>query len=302
MSTASAKSTLHFLNNTSLMMKIIDSINALKSAIAGYKAEGKTIAFVPTMGNLHQGHLSLVKQAQSLADYVVVSIFVNPTQFGPNEDLDAYPRTLQADIEQLNEINTDLLFTPTAEMMYPFGKNQTTVSVPELGQFLCGASRPGHFDGVTTVVNKLFNLVEPNTAVFGEKDFQQLAIIKRMVRDMNTPISIAQGITVRENDGLAMSSRNNRLKESERSLAPVIYKAISDAAKDIQAGNDISLTEKQIIKTITNAGLIIDYCTVCDAGNLVPATKECSDMVIAIAAKLGDVRLIDNVHFSVVHG
>ncbi|RMN08880.1 Pantothenate synthetase, partial [Pseudomonas savastanoi pv. glycinea] len=271
-----------------------------RAAVARARSEGKRIALTPTMGNLHSGHAALVAKAAQRADFVVATIFVNPLQFGPNEDLATYPRTLAADQEKLLQAGCNLLFTPSVEEMYPHGMaDQTLVSVPHLSQGLCGASRPGHFEGVATVVSKLFNMVQPDLAIFGEKDFQQLAVIRAMVRDLNMPIQIIGEPTVRADDGLALSSRNGYLNEAQRAAAPALYQAIRQTADAISAGEqdfDALLTSKK--QQLEAAGFRIDYLEIRDATSLRPTTAENRDVVILAAAFLGKTRLIDNLHLT----
>ena len=206
-------------------MNTVKTVRELRAAVARARSEGKRIGFVPTMGNLHSGHVALITKATQRVDFVVASIFVNPLQFGAGEDLDKYPRTLAADQEKLLEAGCSLLFAPTVEEMYPDGMaGQTRVSVPQLSEGLCGASRPGHFEGVATVVSKLFNMVQPDLAIFGQKDYQQLAVIRALVHDLNMPIQIIGEPTVRAADGLALSSRNGFLSEEQRAVAPVVYR------------------------------------------------------------------------------
>ena len=277
-------------------MNTVKSVRELRAAVAQARAEGKQIALVPTMGNLHEGHIALVEKAVQRADFVVASIFVNPLQFGPSEDLDAYPRTLIADQEKLVNAGCHLLFTPDVEEMYPQGMdNQTRVSVPGVSEGLCGQSRPGHFEGVSTVVSKLFNMVQPDLAFFGQKDFQQLAVIRTLVRDMNMPIQIFGEATVRAADGLALSSRNGYLSPEEREKAPLLYRTLTEMADAIQAG------ERDYAKLIaaaqaqhSAAGFRADYLQVCDATTLRPATPEDRNLAILLAAYLGNTRLIDN--------
>ena len=281
-------------------MNTVTTIAELRAAVALARRAGKRIGFAPTMGNLHSGHAALVTRARDKADFVVASIFVNPLQFGPNEDLDTYPRTLAADQQRLVEAGCDLLFAPTVAQMYPEGTAvQTRVSVPELSQGLCGASRPGHFEGVATVVSKLLNMVQPDVAVFGQKDYQQLAVIRAMVRDLNMPIEIIGEPTVRAEDGLALSSRNGYLSEEQRAVAPVLYRALSQIATAIQGGNhDFARLRAEHIQQIEAAGLRMDYLEVRQGVHLRPATAEDRDVVILVAAYLGATRLIDNLHLN----
>ncbi|KPX81027.1 pantoate--beta-alanine ligase [Pseudomonas meliae] len=281
-------------------MNTVKTVQELRAAVARARSEGKRIALTPTMGNLHSGHAALVAKAAQRADFVVATIFVNPLQFGPNEDLATYPRTLAADQEKLLQAGCNLLFTPNVEEMYPHGMaDQTLVSVPHLSQGLCGASRPGHFEGVATVVSKLFNMVQPDLAIFGEKDFQQLAVIRAMVRDLNMPIQIIGEPTVRADDGLALSSRNGYLNEAQRAAAPALYQAIRQTADAMSAGEqdfDALLTSKK--QQLEAAGFRIDYLEIRDATSLRPTTAENRDLVILAAAFLGKTRLIDNLHLT----
>jgi pantoate--beta-alanine ligase len=281
-------------------MNTVKTVRELRAAVARARSEGKRIGLVPTMGNLHSGHAALVTKAAQRADFVVATIFVNPMQFGPNEDLATYPRTLAADQERLIEAGCHLLFTPNVEEMYPHGMaDQTTVSVPCISEGLCGASRPGHFDGVSTVVSKLFNMVQPDLAVFGEKDFQQLAVIRALVRDLNMPIQIIGEPTVRAEDGLALSSRNGYLDAEQRAAAPALYKVIQQIGAAIRNGDkDFPSLLDAGKKQLEAAGLRPDYLEVREAIALRPATAQDSDLVILAAAFLGKTRLIDNLHLS----
>ncbi len=281
-------------------MNTVKTVLDLRAAVARARSEGKRIGLTPTMGNLHSGHVALVSKAVQRADFVVATIFVNPLQFGPNEDLATYPRTLAADQEKLLQAGCHLLFTPTVEEMYPHGMaDQTLVSVPHLSEGLCGASRPGHFDGVATVVSKLFNMVQPDLAIFGEKDFQQLAVIRAMVRDLNMPIKIIGEPTVRADDGLALSSRNGYLSPEQRAAAPALYCVISQIGTAIRAGEqDFVRLLEDGRRELEAAGFRIDYLEIRDASSLRPATAENSDLVILAAAFLGKTRLIDNLHLN----
>ncbi|WP_434678063.1 pantoate--beta-alanine ligase [Pseudomonas sp. R1-18] len=281
-------------------MNTVKTVLDLRAAVARARSEGKRIGLTPTMGNLHSGHVALVSKAVQRADFVVATIFVNPLQFGPNEDLATYPRTLAADQEKLLQAGCHLLFTPTVEEMYPHGMaDQTLVSVPHLSEGLCGASRPGHFDGVATVVSKLFNMVQPDLAVFGEKDFQQLAVIRAMVRDLNMPIKIIGEPTVRAVDGLALSSRNGYLSPEQRAAAPALYRVISQIGTAIRAGQqDFVRLLEDGRRELEAAGFRIDYLEIRDATSLRPATAENSDLVILAAAFMGKTRLIDNLHLN----
>lgn len=279
-------------------MNTVKTVRELRAAVARARGEGKRIAFVPTMGNLHSGHVALVTKAAQRADFVVASIFVNPLQFGAGEDLDKYPRTLAADQEKLLQAGCHLLFAPSVEEMYPDGMaGQTRVSVPQLSEGLCGASRPGHFEGVATVVSKLFNMVQPDIAVFGQKDFQQLAVIRALVHDLNMPIQIIGEPTVRAEDGLALSSRNGFLSPDQRAVAPVVYRVLSQIAEAIKQGRrDFPALIGEQLKQLEAAGLRPDYLEIRDAKTLRPALSEDRDLVILVAAFLGTTRLIDNLH------
>ena len=281
-------------------MITVKTVRELRAAVARARTEGKRIGLVPTMGNLHSGHAALVTKAAQRADFVVATIFVNPMQFGPNEDLATYPRTLAADQERLLEAGCHLLFTPNVEEMYPHGMaDQTVVSVPVISEGLCGASRPGHFDGVSTVVSKLFNMVQPDLAVFGEKDFQQLAVIRALVRDLNMPIQIIGEPTVRADDGLALSSRNGYLSDEQRATAPVLYKVIQQIGAAVDSGDKDFITLLDAGKRqLEAAGLRPDYLEIREATSLRPATPQDADLVILAAAFLGKTRLIDNLHLN----
>ncbi|QGZ32337.1 pantoate--beta-alanine ligase [Stutzerimonas stutzeri] len=277
-------------------MNVVKTIADLRAAVTRARGEGKRIGFVPTMGNLHAGHIALVKKAGQRAEFVVASIFVNPLQFGPNEDLASYPRTLTADQEKLFEAGCHLLFAPGVEEMYPHGQAmQTIVRVPGVSEGLCGGSRPGHFDGVSTVVSKLFNMVLPDLAVFGQKDFQQLAVIRTMVRDLNMPIQIIGEPIVRAEDGLALSSRNGYLNPDERATAPALFRTLTQLAQTIRGGDrDYPTLVAQGRQMLQDAGLRPDYLEVRDATNLQPAAADTREVVILAAAYLGKTRLIDN--------
>lgn len=275
-------------------MHTITDIQRLRAQIHAWRADNKTIAFVPTMGNLHAGHLSLVECAQQYADHVIVSIFVNPLQFGANEDLDKYPRTLQADQQQLMEAGVAALFCPTADIMYP-GAHPTLVQVPKLTQRYCGASRPGHFDGVATVVCKLFNLVQPDYAIFGSKDYQQLQIIRKMAQDLCFNIEIIAAPTIRAEDGLALSSRNQYLTPAERALAPIIYQTLQQCSDKLHLCNtSIHSIEREAIEHIEQAGLQVDYLHIVHSDTLESASAADHRVTILVAAYLGQTRLIDN--------
>ena len=281
-------------------MRTCNSNAQLQAALKRYRSEGQSIAFVPTMGNLHEGHLDLVRRARTLCDIVVVSIFVNPLQFGAGGDLDAYPRTMAADKEKLFSEGVQLLFAPGVEDIYPEGmEKQTVVSVPDLGDTLCGSSRPGHFDGVTTVVSKLFNIVQPDVSVFGEKDFQQLSIVRKMVVDLCMPVEIVGVATTRDEDGLAKSSRNGYLSEDERSVAPTLHQTLNSCREAIACGFDNFLQlESHARMKLLQAGFEPDYFAIRDARTLRAVTEDTEEIAILAAARLGNTRLIDNVRLS----
>ena len=277
-------------------MNIITTVEALRAQIAAWRKNGEKIAFVPTMGNLHQGHLKLIDVAKRHADRVIASIFVNPMQFGKNEDLDKYPRTLDADCAGLRAHQADALFTPTPELMYPRGLDvQTFVEVPLLGDLHCGASRAGHFRGVSTIVCKLFNLVQPDIACFGMKDYQQLAIIRQMVLDLSLPIEIIGVPTERAADGLALSSRNGYLTAEQRALAPKLYQLLQQLRSNILAGNhDYRALEQHAKAELSAAGFTPDYIDISARNDLTLAASAQQPKVILAAAALGTTRLIDN--------
>ncbi|MCW1935898.1 pantoate--beta-alanine ligase [Pseudomonas sp. MDMC_285] len=277
-------------------MTTVKTLRELRAAIAQARAEGKQIGFVPTMGNLHAGHVSLVQIAAQRADFVVASIFVNPLQFGAGEDLDTYPRTLAADQEKLLAAGCHLLFHPDVAEIYPHGMgDQARVIVPGVSEGLCGASRPGHFEGVATVVTKLFNMVQPDLAVFGEKDYQQLAVIRALVQDLNMPIQIIGAPTQRAEDGLALSSRNGYLSEEQRAAAPALYRGLQAIAEELQRGaRDYARLIDSAQAKQRGAGFIPDYLEIRNAVNLRPAQLDDHHLVVLTAAQLGSTRLIDN--------
>lgn len=282
------------------MMQTITQIEKLRQQIHAWRMAGEKIAFVPTMGNLHCGHSSLVEQARNQGSKVVVSIFINPMQFDNQEDLARYPRTIDDDKAVLESMDTDLLFLPTPEMIYPKGlENTSFVEVPALSELFCGKSRPGHFTGVTTVVNKLFNLVQPDVAIFGEKDFQQLLLIRHMVKDLFINVEIIGAPTKREQSGLAMSSRNNYLNAYQREQqAPIIYQVLTDTRAQILAGNrNYQELERSAIERINGAGLKSEFFNIQNATDLSDANSETTEIVILIAAFLDKARLIDNLAF-----
>ena len=282
-------------------MNTVQTLQQLRAAIARARNEGKRIAFVPTMGNLHAGHMALITHAVERADFVVASIFVNPLQFGPNEDLDSYPRTLADDQSKLQEAGCHLLFTPTAEDMYPNGMaDHTTISVPGVSAGLCGESRPGHFDGVATVVCKLLNMVQPDKAMFGEKDYQQLVVIRKMVADLSIPVRIFGVPIVRDADGLALSSRNGYLNAQQRASAPALRHNMQAVTAQIKKGQrDYAALFAQFKQDLQAAGLRLDYVELRDAHNLEPANANSNQLILLAAAYLGTTRLIDNLIFDV---
>lgn len=277
-------------------VKIVRTVHDLRKAIAKWRSRGQTIGLVPTMGALHAGHLSLVKLTRKNADRTVVSIFVNPTQFAANEDLSRYPRDEPGDLKKLDDADTDLVWAPTIEEMYPDGFS-TSVQAGSAAKELEGAFRPGHFDGVATVCAKLFNQVTPDVAVFGEKDFQQLAVLRQMVRDLDMPLKLIGAPTKRDTDGLALSSRNVYLSEAERRVAPTLYAAISTLAADVSNGADVLSGVADAKRKLTSAGFTkIDYVEVRDAETLAPAATASGRPARVLAACwLGKTRLIDNV-------
>lgn len=277
-------------------MQLISDILDLREIRRTWQSSAKVIAFVPTMGNLHQGHLNLVREAKKRADIVVVSIFVNPMQFGPDEDLDAYPRTLESDSRLLGELGVDVLFMPKATDIYARGlEQQTFVEVPGLSYMICGASRPGHFRGVATIVCKLFNMVQPNLAFFGEKDFQQLQVIKAMVTDLSMNLKVFGMETTRYDDGLAMSSRNIYLSEKERKLAPTLYEKMQQLVGEIQLGRrDFSKITQEYKLQLAKLGFNPDYLEIRNVENLLQPGHEDQHLVLLAAVFLGKTRLIDN--------
>lgn len=277
-------------------MKTIESIAELRRLRKQWHQEGKTVGFVPTMGNLHAGHLKLITAARQSCDIVVASIFVNPLQFGQNEDLDTYPRTIKEDQAQLSAFHTDVLFLPSVPEMYPRGLNeQTFVQVPGISDIICGSSRPGHFRGVATVVNKLFNMVQPDRAFFGQKDYQQLQVIRLMAQDLSIDIEIEGVPTERAEDGLALSSRNGYLSEVQRQIAPRLYQCMRQLAQDLESGSKpVPELIQQQIDALTEVGFTPDYIEVRRADTLEPAAGDDRELVILAAAWLGKVRLIDN--------
>lgn len=274
-------------------MKTETTIQGLAASLNPARAARKIIGFVPTMGNLHEGHLTLVREAKKLCDVVVVSIFVNPTQFGPGEDFDNYPRTLEQDSRLLADVGCDIIFAPSVEQMYGTQPRLTNISVSQITDALCGSSRPGHFDGVALVVTKLFNIVQPNYAFFGQKDYQQLAVIRQFVQDLNIPLEVIGVPIVRAADGLALSSRNGYLSPEQRQVAPVIYQSLKQAEQHLHQGKDLQQVLEDIKTQLTDNGFVVDYVEARQS-NLLPAAQFDRDIVLFIAAKLGATRLIDN--------
>ena len=272
---------------------ILNTVSDLRAFLTLARGNGKTVGFVPTMGNLHQGHLDLVNKASDMTDIVVVSIFVNPMQFGPHEDFDAYPRTLNADCEALNNHPCDAVFAPTVREVYPKGVN-TEIDLPSLSTILCGHHRPGHFKGVATVVTKLLNIVQPDVAVFGNKDYQQLQVIQTMVADLLIPVTIVGADTTREPNGLAMSSRNAYLSAEEKETAAMLYATLKRIGDALRSDSQVSTTLKQEKERLTAAGFVLDYLEIRDAQDLSKSYVEADSAVILVAAKLGRARLIDN--------
>jgi len=284
-------------------MKIIHTINELSGQLHPFRLNKQRIALVPTMGNLHEGHLQLIDLAKQHAEIVVCSIFVNPTQFGENEDFDAYPRTLESDSQLLGKRKCDILFAPAVEQVYPKGANKkqmTEVIVPGISDILCGAFRPGHFSGVATVVSKLFNMVQPDTAIFGEKDFQQLAVIRSFTEDLNFPIKIIGAPIARAPNGLALSSRNNYLSDQEKQQAAFIYQLLKRSKQKIISGeHDYKALQSQALDLLKENGFKPDYFEIRNSLDLNPANLGQKNLVILCAAFLNRTRLIDNIAFSI---
>jgi len=269
---------------------------ALRSQVKEWHQQGQKVALVPTMGNLHEGHLQLVKQAQQLADKVVVSIFVNPTQFVAGEDFETYPRTIEDDLIHLEAIDTDLTFFPDVDEVYSDGlESDTQLVAPELGDIFCGAFRPGHFNGVATVVSKLLKMVQPDIAIFGNKDYQQLLVIKKLVADLNLPVEIIGAEIVRETSGLALSSRNRYLSQQEKEIAADLYQTLSGIAEAIKAGNnDYQKLEADAIEQLDNKGFKTEYLSIRNTDDLTEPAE--GELVVLAAVWLGNARLIDNIH------
>ncbi len=277
-------------------MQTVTTIKDLRAIISGWRKAGERIAFAPTMGNLHQGHTTLIDEAKRYSDRVVASIFVNPLQFGRGEDFGSYPRTPEADSAALAEHGTDLLFMPVEAEMYPHGREDVTiVDVPGISETLCGESRPGHFRGVATVVAKLFNIVQPDVALFGLKDYQQVAVLRRMVRDLNFPIEIVGVPTVRDSDGLALSSRNGYLTADERRSAPLLYQTLRFVAEKLKAGErDFTAIEIEASQRLADGGFETDYMASRTQDDLNTPTGNERALIVLAAARLGKARLIDN--------
>ncbi|MFW1753240.1 pantoate--beta-alanine ligase [Acinetobacter wanghuae] len=274
-------------------MKTETTIQGLSASLNPARTARKIIGFVPTMGNLHQGHLNLVREARKICDVVVVSIFVNPIQFGPNEDFDSYPRTLDQDQQLLADVGCDIVFAPSVDQMYAKKPRLTNISVSDITDDLCGLQRPGHFDGVAVVVTKLFNIVQPNYAFFGQKDYQQLAVIRQFVQDLNIPLEVIGVPIARAEDGLALSSRNGYLSAEHRQIAPTIYKSLKAAELELQQGIGLDTVLANIRQTLSAAGFEIDYVEA-RTPELQKIETFNQDVVLFIAAKIGQTRLIDN--------
>ncbi len=278
-------------------MQVVSGRNELREILDEWRHAGEHVALVPTMGNLHEGHLSLMTLAREHAERVVVTIFVNPTQFAEGEDFSTYPRTLERDTRHLKRVKADLLFIPDVETIYPFGTDAaTSVTVPVLTEEFCGVARPGHFDGVTSVVSRLFSIIRPDVAIFGEKDYQQQLVIRRMVEDMHLSIKVVSGPTLREDDGLALSSRNQYLTDDERTIAPTLYATLREIGDALQAGNDDhGGLETSGMERLTGSGFHVEYVSIRRAENLALPDRETDHLVVLAAARLGKARLIDNI-------
>lgn len=274
-------------------MKTETTIQGLTASLAPARSTKKQIGFVPTMGNLHEGHLTLVRAAKKICDVVVVSIFVNPIQFGAGEDFDSYPRTLEQDSRLLADVDCDIIFAPSVEQMYGTQPRLTNISVGQITDDLCGKSRPGHFDGVAVVVTKLFNIVQPDFAFFGQKDYQQLAVIRQLVQDLNMPLEVIGVPIVRAEDGLALSSRNGYLSEQQRAIAPTIYQLLKQAEQQLHEGQALAQVLESISNQLAQTGFVVDYVEARQT-NLQPIAQFDRNVVLFVAAKLGTTRLIDN--------
>lgn len=283
-------------------MNVCQNIKQLREQTAEWRKNNESIAFVPTMGNLHAGHLSLVEIAQKKAARVVVSIYVNPLQFSPDEDFASYPRTLEDDLRKLEMMAVDLVFTPDTQMIYPNGEQQSTfVEVPSLSNIIEGKFRPGFFNGVATIVLKLFNMVQADYAIFGEKDFQQLLVIKQMVYELNLPIEIIAAAIKREADGLAMSSRNSYLNSSDREKSCLLARNLLQCRRQIEQGLSIKQVEKDAVSELENHGFTVDYVTIRETTSLKKVSEKDvsanTELIVLVAAKIGETRLIDNIKF-----
>jgi pantoate--beta-alanine ligase len=276
------------------------SVTELRQYVQHWKDHSQSIAFIPTMGNLHAGHMSLIEKGQSLSDRTICSIFVNPMQFGPNEDWDHYPRSLESDLQQLEDIGCDLVYLPTASELYPEGLEKIShVEVTDLTDNFEGAHRPGHFTGVATVVLKLFNIVRPDVSVFGKKDYQQYRVISKMVEDFNLDVQIIGQETTREASGLATSSRNQYLDAAQKQQAAMIYQTLQQTARQIEEGErDFPVLERRAIENLDGAGFHTDYFAICNPETLTSATTDDRDLVILVTAALGATRLLDNIEIS----
>jgi pantoate--beta-alanine ligase len=276
------------------------SVTELRQYVQHWKDHSQSIAFIPTMGNLHAGHMSLIEKGQSLSDRTICSIFVNPMQFGPNEDWDHYPRSLDSDLQQLEAIGCDLVYLPTASELYPEGLEKIShVEVTDLTDNFEGAHRPGHFTGVATVVLKLFNIVRPDVSVFGKKDYQQYRVISKMVEDFNLDVQIIGQETTREASGLATSSRNQYLDAAQKQQAAMIYQTLQQTARQIEEGErDFPVLERRAIENLDGAGFHTDYFAICNPETLTSATTDDRDLVILVTAALGATRLLDNIEIS----
>ncbi|HTD28286.1 MAG TPA: pantoate--beta-alanine ligase [Xanthomonadaceae bacterium] len=276
-------------------MHTLTTADKLRSQVSEWKREGHRVGFVPTMGNLHEGHYSLIELAKQHADRIVVSVFVNPTQFGPNEDYARYPRTLDTDVEGLVAHGCHMMFVPTVAAMYPEGaENAVLIRIPGITTILDGAHRPGHFDGVATVVARLFNIVQADVAMFGQKDYQQLQVIRYLVRDLKLPIEVIAGPTVRAEDGLALSSRNQFLSVAERAIAPEIPRTLLQMRYAARSRQPLSVIEGDAVRRLTAAGFVVDYAAIVRSDLGPPAEDDPGELVALIAARLGKTRLIDN--------
>ena len=279
-------------------MNVISDIEQVRAQIKQWQKKQNTIALVPTMGHLHAGHLSLITLAQSQAQCVVVSIFVNPLQFNETDDFDHYPRSLTADLEQLQKLNVDIVFTPQESEIYPHGVEQSpNIHIPKLSEEFCGYYRPGHFEGVCTIVAKLFNIVTPDIAIFGKKDYQQLLLIERLTQELNFTVKILAGDTVRETDGLALSSRNVHLSKNHRAVAPRLYQTLQEISQNFTI-DQVEQLEKSSLNTLNQIGFRCEYLAIRDASNLSQINNNTKNIVVLAAAWLGSTRLIDNLLFT----